>query len=118
DLQSPEEFIDRLDSFCLLNGITPEDRLSRVVPAALESSAKLWFRFTENFADWQAFVTAFRREFAPIDFKKRLKEELSVRTQHPEENLKQFIYAIAEYYERLGEKVTDAEKVNRVLRQM
>ncbi|KAG0426459.1 hypothetical protein HPB47_026434, partial [Ixodes persulcatus] len=85
DLQSPEEFVDPLDSFCLLNGIRPEDRLSRVVPAALEGSAELWFRFTQNFADWQAFVTAFRREFAPIDLRKRLGKELRLRTQHSEE---------------------------------
>lgn len=118
DLQSPDEFLDRLDSFCLLNGVKPGDRLTHVVPAALEGSAKLWFRFTEKFADWAAFAAAFRGEFAPIDVKKRLKEELRRRTQHPEENLKQFIYVIAAYYQRLGEPVTDVEKVNRVLRQM
>ncbi|CAN7940261.1 unnamed protein product [Ixodes hexagonus] len=88
DLQSPEEFVDRLNSFCLLNAIKPEDRVTHVVPAALEGSARLWFQFTGPFADWALFVAAFRKEFAPIDSKKRLKEELRRYTQHPEENLK------------------------------
>lgn len=118
DLQSPDEFLDHLENFCLVHGVKLEDRLSRVVPAALQGSAKLWFRFTEAFADWSTFATAFRKEFAPVDEKKRLKEELRLRTQHPEENLKQFIYVIASYYDRIGDDVTEAEKVERVLEQM
>ncbi|KAG0423075.1 hypothetical protein HPB47_001128 [Ixodes persulcatus] len=118
DLQSPDEFLDHLENVCLVHGVKLEDRLSRVVPAALQGSAKLWFRFTEDFADWSTFATAFRKEFAPVDEKKRLKEELRLRTQHPEENLKQFIYVIASYYDRIGDDVTEAEKVERVLEQM
>lgn len=118
DLQAPDEFLDRLESFCLVHGVKLEDRLSRVVPAALEGSAKLWLRFADDFADWPAFAAAFRKEFAPVDEKKRLKEELRLRTQHPEENLKQFIYVISSYYDRIGENATDAEKVKRVLEQM
>lgn len=63
-------------------------------------------------------MRAFPREFPPFDLKRRLKEELRRCTQHPEEYLKQFIYVIASFYERLGEPVTDSEKVNRLLCQM
>ncbi|KAG0420644.1 hypothetical protein HPB47_003366 [Ixodes persulcatus] len=77
DLQSPDEFLDHLEN--------------RVVPAALQGSAKMWFRFTEDFADWSTFATAFRKEFAPVDENKRLKEERRLRTKNLEENLKQFI---------------------------
>ncbi|KAM7286310.1 hypothetical protein ISCGN_033194 [Ixodes scapularis] len=118
DLQSPEGFIEKLESYCLIQGVKPEDRISRVVPAVLDGSAKLWFRFAGEFTSWGSFVTAFHSQFAPVDKKKRLKEELRKRTQHPEENLKQFIYVISSYYDRIGEPVTDAQKVERVLRQM
>lgn len=118
DRQSPEEFIERLENFCLITGVTTENRLSQVVPAALDGSAKLWWRFIGNFGSWDDFKTAFRAEFASIDAKRRLKDELRHRTQHPEENLKEFIYTIAEFYERIGEEVPDSEKVDRVLRQM
>ncbi|KAG0426063.1 hypothetical protein HPB47_026808 [Ixodes persulcatus] len=118
DLQSPEEFIEKLESYCLIHGVKPEDRISRVVPAVLDGSAKLWFRFAGEFTSWGSFVTAFHCQFALVDKKKRLKEELRKRTQHPEENLKQFIYVISSYYDRIGEPVTDAQKVESVLRQM
>ncbi|KAL3216984.1 hypothetical protein MRX96_032642 [Rhipicephalus microplus] len=49
--------------------------------------------------------------------RRRLKAEPKQRTQHPEENLKEFIYAIATFYDRIGEEVSEAEKVQRVLRQ-
>lgn len=118
DLQSPEEFLERLENFCLITGVAADKRLSQVVPAALEGSAKLWWRFVGDFPAWDDFTSAFRAEFASIDAKRRLKDELRQRTQHPEENLKEFIYTIAAYYERIGEEVPDSEKVDRVLRQM
>ncbi|KAH7981471.1 hypothetical protein HPB49_024447 [Dermacentor silvarum] len=37
---------------------------------------------------------------------------------HPEENLKEFIYVISAYYDRIGETVPKEENVQRVLRQM
>lgn len=118
DLQSLEEFIDRLDSCCPLNGVKPEDRLTHIVPATLEGSAKLWFRFAGGFNDWPALIVAFQAEFVPIDLTKRLTVELCRRTQHPEENLNQFIYMIVAYCERFWKEATNAEKVNRVLPQM
>ncbi|KAL3189925.1 hypothetical protein MRX96_020264 [Rhipicephalus microplus] len=118
DVQHPEEFLNKVDNFCLINGIALEDRVRRVFTAALDGSAKLWHRFAGPFATWDAFVTAFRRKFASADEKKRLKEELEARTQHPEENLKEFIYVISELYDRIGEKVADDVKVDRVLRRM
>ncbi|KAL3250558.1 hypothetical protein MRX96_055461 [Rhipicephalus microplus] len=90
DVQHPEELLSKVDNFCLINGIAPEDRVRRVVTTALDGSAKLWHRFAGPFATLDAFVTAFRREFASADENKRLKEELEARTQHPEENLKEF----------------------------
>ncbi|KAL3183329.1 hypothetical protein MRX96_000304 [Rhipicephalus microplus] len=121
DVRHPEEFLSKVDNFCLINDIALEDRV-RVVTAALDGSAKLWHRFAGPFATWDAFVTAFRREFALADEKKRLTEELEARTQHPEENLKEFVYVISEFYDRIREEVADDVKidraVDRVLRQM
>lgn len=118
DLQSPEEFLERLENFCLVAGVAADKRLTQVVPAALDGGAKLWWRFVRGFNSWEEFTAAFRAEFASIDAKRRLKAELEQRTQHPEENLKEFIYAIATFYDRIGEEVSEAEKVQRVLRQM
>ncbi|KAL3216865.1 hypothetical protein MRX96_032744 [Rhipicephalus microplus] len=115
---SPEEFLERLENFCLVTGVAADKRLTHVVPAALEGGAKLWWRFVRGFDSWEQSTAAFRSEFSSIDAKRRLKAELEQRTQHPEENLKEFIYAIATFYDRIGEEVSEAEKVQRVLRQM
>ncbi|KAL3196312.1 hypothetical protein MRX96_001653 [Rhipicephalus microplus] len=118
DLQSPEEFLERLENFCLVTGVNANKRLTHVVPAVLEGGAKLWWRFVRGFDSWEQFTAAFRSEFSSIDAKPRLKAELEQCTQHPEENLKEFIYAIATFYECIKEEVSEAEKVQRVLRQM
>lgn len=118
DPQSPEEFLDRLETFCLVSGVAADRRLTHIVPAALEGSAKLWWRFVSAFASWEEFTAAFIAEFSSIDAKRRLKQELELRTQHPQENLKEFIYTIAAYYDRIGGEVPESEKVDRVLRQM
>lgn len=47
-----------------------------------------------------------------------MKQELEEQTQHPQENLRQFIYVVTAYYERIGENVPESEKVDPVLRQM
>ncbi|KAG0433317.1 hypothetical protein HPB47_020034 [Ixodes persulcatus] len=104
DRQSPEEFIERLENFCLITGVTIENRLSQVVPAALEGSAKLWWRFIGDFGSWDDFKTGFRTEFASIDAKRRLKDELRHRTQHPEENLKEFIYTTPNFMRESGKR--------------
>ncbi|KAH8035042.1 hypothetical protein HPB51_004283 [Rhipicephalus microplus] len=78
----------------------------------------LWYRFAGPFILWYDFVAAFRREFASADEKKRPKDELEARTQHHEENLKEFIYVISELYDRIREEVANGVKVDRVLRQM
>ncbi|KAG0445055.1 hypothetical protein HPB47_000696 [Ixodes persulcatus] len=97
---------------------TTESRLSQVVPVALEGSAKLCWSFISDFVSWDDFKTGFRAEFASIDAKRRHKDELRHRTQHPEENLKEFIYTIADFYKRIKQEVPASKEVDRVLRQM
>ncbi|KAH8008915.1 hypothetical protein HPB51_007571 [Rhipicephalus microplus] len=85
DLQSSKEFLERLESFCLVTGVAADKRLTHVVPAALEGGAK--------------------------------RSSNSARSTL-EENLKEFIYAIATFYDRIGEEVLEAKKVQCVLRQI
>lgn len=49
DRQTPAKFLQRLEEFCEISGITDEQRLRQVVPAALEGSAKLRLRFVGKF---------------------------------------------------------------------
>lgn len=67
------------------------------------------------FASWEALTVAFIAEFSSIDTKHHLKQELELRTQYPEENLKEFIYTIAAYYDQIGGEVAQSEKLDHVL---
>ncbi|KAL3210471.1 hypothetical protein MRX96_008715 [Rhipicephalus microplus] len=104
-----KEFLERLENFCLVTGVAADKRLTRMVPAALESGEKLWWQFVCGFNSWKQFTAAFRSEFLSIDARHRLKAELEQRTQHPEENLKEFIYVIAMFYDRIRKEVSEAE---------
>ncbi|CAN7995932.1 unnamed protein product [Ixodes pacificus] len=118
DRQSPTDFLDKFENFCLVTAVPDSKRVRQVLPAALEGTAKLWWRFAGGFEDWDSFVKEFHAEFASVDYKHRLKEELDRRTQHPQEILRHFIHVIAEFYDRIGETVSDEEKVRRVRRPM
>ncbi|KAH9371892.1 hypothetical protein HPB48_019336 [Haemaphysalis longicornis] len=118
DLQSPQEFLDKVENFCMAADIPTGDRVRRVIATALKGSAKLRYCFAGTFESWDSFAEAFKKEFASVDEKLRLKQELDELTQHLQENLREFIYVVVAYYERIGENVPESEKVDRVLRQM
>ncbi|KAH7945520.1 hypothetical protein HPB49_011832 [Dermacentor silvarum] len=117
-LQSPQEFLDKVENFCVAAVIPSEYCVRRVIETALDASAKLWYRFAGPFESLDAFADTFRKECASVDEKLRFKEKLDRRTQHLEENLKEFIYVVAAYYDRISEEVPESVKVDRVLRQM
>ncbi|CAN7939735.1 unnamed protein product [Ixodes hexagonus] len=121
DHQNPSEFLEKFENFCLVAGVAGDKHVRQVLPAALEGTAKLWWRFSGGFEDWDTFTKEFHAEFASVDYKHRLKEELEHRTQHLQKNLRHFIHVILEYYDSIGEPVSDSEKVargHRVRRQM
>lgn len=45
DTQTPKEFLEKLEMFCSLTGVPQDKRLRQVLPAALEGTAKLWWKF-------------------------------------------------------------------------
>ncbi|KAL1420029.1 hypothetical protein MTO96_024703 [Rhipicephalus appendiculatus] len=91
DRQTPDKFLQRLEEFCAISGVTDEQRLRQVIPAASEGSAKLWLRFAGPFDAWAVFLEQFQAEFVSVDYKQRLKAEMQQRTQHPHENMRHFI---------------------------
>ncbi|KAH7978189.1 hypothetical protein HPB49_004784 [Dermacentor silvarum] len=86
-MQSPHEFLEGVQNFRVMADITSGDRVRRLIATALDGSAKLWYRFAGPFDSWDAFADASRKEFASVEEKLRLKEEVDRRTQHPEEIL-------------------------------
>ncbi|KAH7986602.1 hypothetical protein HPB49_025888 [Dermacentor silvarum] len=95
---------------------SPQDFLEKY--SDIGGVSKQWWRFSDGNPDWQSFASDFTAEFTTVDYKFKLKAELDQVAQHPAKNLKQFIHVIAEYFDSIAEPVSDAEKVERVRRQM
>ncbi|KAH8040909.1 hypothetical protein HPB51_013079 [Rhipicephalus microplus] len=55
DTQPPKKFLDRLETFCLVTGVTANKRFTHIMPAALEESANLWLCFLKSFESWEDF---------------------------------------------------------------
>ncbi|KAH7950381.1 hypothetical protein HPB49_023337 [Dermacentor silvarum] len=104
-VQSPQEFLDKVENVCVAVDIPGKDHVRCVISTTLDGSAKLWYRFAGPFDSWDVFADPFRKEFASVDVKLQLKVECDRRTQHDEENIKEFIYVVAAYYDRIGEEV-------------
>ncbi|XP_049524096.1 uncharacterized protein LOC125945831 [Dermacentor silvarum] len=65
----------------------------------------------------EEFRTLFRSEFLPPDYERRMRRELELRTQHPDESLLEYVRAMQELYLLADPLASDAEKVERAIRQ-
>lgn len=77
DIRSLEEFLDWLETFCLVNGVTTDKRLTHIVPTALEIGTKLQGHFLTMFAAWEEFTEAFIAALSCIYAKHLLKQNSS-----------------------------------------
>ncbi|KAH6925515.1 hypothetical protein HPB50_006261 [Hyalomma asiaticum] len=64
----------------------------------------------------QEFRTLFRSELLPPDYERRMRRELELQTQHPDESLLEYIRALQELYLLADPMAPDAEKVERAIR--
>ncbi|XP_075736710.1 uncharacterized protein LOC142776625 [Rhipicephalus microplus] len=65
----------------------------------------------------EEFRALFRSEFLPPEYECRLRRELELRTQHPDESLLEYVRALQELYLLADPTASDAEKVERAIRQ-
>ncbi|KAF4525817.1 hypothetical protein B566_EDAN009925 [Ephemera danica] len=118
DSRTPKDFLEELRRYGKAQGLTNDQLLQRIVPAALKGVAARWWTFMDGFVSWGAFEESLQAEYGPPDYRDALLLELESRTQHPDEPLSAFIQAIAGYYERIGGEHSEEQRVERVLKQM
>lgn len=118
DCKSANEYLDRLLHYQQATGLSDAELLERVVPVSLTEQAARWFRLTGHRARTvEEFRESFRGEFLPANYEWRLRRELELRTQHPDESLLEYVRAMDELYRLANPHATNAEKVERVTRQ-
>ncbi|KAH8010008.1 hypothetical protein HPB51_024358 [Rhipicephalus microplus] len=92
--------------------------LGSVLPVSLTAQAARWYRLVGHQArSTEEFRALFRSEFLPPEYERRMRRELELRTQHPDESLLKYVRALQELYLLADPMASDAEKVERAIRQ-
>ncbi|XP_077550126.1 uncharacterized protein LOC144163174 [Haemaphysalis longicornis] len=118
DQSSANAFLLALSRYEQATGISESAVLRRVLPAALVDQAAGWYRMIGHTArTMDDFRTMFREEFLPIDYLPRMRRELEMRTQAPDESLVEYVRAMQELYEYADPNAPSPERVDRVVRQ-
>lgn len=87
DLQSLQEFLNKVENFCAAVDIPTGAHVRRVIATALDRSTKLWYHFSGPFESWDPFTEGFKKELAPVDEKFCLKQELAATETHTKRSL-------------------------------
>ncbi|CAN7947821.1 unnamed protein product [Ixodes hexagonus] len=100
DRKSVADFLEELDVYARASGASESYVLERILPLALQASARRWWVLQTPFPSLEAFRRSFREEFLPPGYDSRVQRELERRTQHPEEGLVEYIRAMQELFNR------------------
>nr|XP_037285116.1 uncharacterized protein LOC119178057 [Rhipicephalus microplus] len=118
DLQSARDYLDSLTRYQRAMGLDDQEVLGRVVPAALTDRAARWHRLSSHrAATLDKFRAAFLREFLPADYESRMRRELELRTQAPEESLQEYVRAMEDLFSIAEPRASNEERVERVITQ-
>lgn len=118
DRASATDFLEELRKYQRAMGMSDREILDRILPISLVDEAARWFRLVgDQPGTLDQFREAFRREFLPADYERRMRRELEQRTQHPDESLLEFVRAMQELFELAEPSAPNAERVERVIRQ-
>ncbi|XP_077548019.1 uncharacterized protein LOC144160688 [Haemaphysalis longicornis] len=118
DQVSANAFLLALSRYEQATGISESEVLHRVLPAALVDHAARWYRVIGHTARMMDdFRTMFREEFLPVDYLPRMRRELEMSTQAPDESMIEYVRATQELYEYADPHAPNSERVDRVIRQ-
>ncbi|KAH6938170.1 hypothetical protein HPB50_007342 [Hyalomma asiaticum] len=118
DRISAMEYLEALHRYQQAMRLDDSVMLASVLPVSLTAQAARWYRLVGFQArSMEEFRTLFRSEFLPPDYERRMRRELELRTQHPDESLLEYIRALQELYLLADPMAPDAEKVERAIRQ-
>ncbi|KAH6932762.1 hypothetical protein HPB50_009363 [Hyalomma asiaticum] len=112
------EYLEALHRYQQAMRLDDSLMLASVLPVSLTAQAARWYRLVGfQVRSMEEFGTLFRSEFLPPDYERRMRRELELRTQHPDESLLEYIRALQELYLLADPTAPDAEKVERAIRQ-
>lgn len=94
-------FMQRAEELCFARG-TSTDQLFYAAADILEGDAlHFWRANRQRYTCWNDLVQGMRMAFEPMDYSRRLWDEINRRTQHPAEGVIAFISAMENLFQRL-----------------
>lgn len=117
DVKSVADFLGELQTYHLASGASEAFIVERIVPLALQASARCWLGSQAPFTSLADFQTRLREEFLPAGYAAQILRELEARTQHPDESLVRYIRVMQELFKRADPKSPESDRVARVRRQ-
>ncbi|XP_077484489.1 uncharacterized protein LOC144094401 [Amblyomma americanum] len=118
DLLSARDFLESLTHYQRAMGLTDQVVLAHIIPAALTDTAARWHRLAgHRAATLEEFRAAFLREFLPANYERRMRLELELRTQAPDESLLEYVRAMEDLFSIAEPRASNEERVERTTRQ-
>lgn len=115
---SAAAFLERVDELCLARNVTKE-QLYNSATDLFTGQALLWYRATKHRVhDWSDLTTAFRNQFQPPDYDKKLLREIQARTQGSGESLSMYCAIMINMFHRLSRPCSEKVKLSIVMDNM
>jgi hypothetical protein len=118
DTKSPYEYLKIIKNEAQMANIDPFLIVKHKMPITMVDEAGLWLTFHSEFRSWNQFEVAFNEEYGAVNYIQRLKKELEVRTQGPEEPLTTYIHKISEMCKMIDPYYPEADIIEKILEQM
>ncbi|KAG0414178.1 hypothetical protein HPB47_008678 [Ixodes persulcatus] len=100
DVRSVADFLGELQTYHLASGASEAFIVDRILPLALQASARCWLGSQASFTSLADFQTRLREEFLPAGYATQILRELEARTQHSDKSLVRYIRVMQELFRR------------------
>ncbi|KAH8030582.1 hypothetical protein HPB51_010403 [Rhipicephalus microplus] len=95
DRISATEYLEALHPYQQATLLSDSVMLGSVLPVLLTTQAAKWYRLVSHEArSMEELRALFRSEFIPPEYERRMRRESELRTQHPDESLLEYVWAL------------------------
>lgn len=115
DTKSPYEYLKIIKNEARMSNIDPFLIVRHKLPITMIEEAGLWLTFHTEFTCWDDFEVAFTEEYSAVNYIQRLKKELEVRTQGPQEPLTTYIHIITEMCKMIDPRYPEADIIEKII---
>jgi hypothetical protein len=118
DAKSPYEYLKMIVNEARMANIDPFLIVKHKLPITMIDEAGMWLSFHSEFTTWDQFQVAFTEEYSAVNYIQRLKKELEIRSQGPNEPLTTYIHIITEMCRMIDVNYPEQEIIDKIMELM